>query len=68
MLMMLQDIKKLKFLDKFDTLWLGPFVILKKFPTILSNCKIGMVLTSQPILMGVVARNTRRDVCMVGIF
>jgi hypothetical protein len=27
MLVMLQDIKKLKFLNKFDALWLEPFII-----------------------------------------
>jgi len=31
MLVMLQDARKLEFLGKFDTLWLGPFVMKEVF-------------------------------------
>jgi hypothetical protein len=34
MLVMLQDINKLKFLNKFNALWLDPFVIKEFFPNI----------------------------------
>jgi hypothetical protein len=68
MLVVLQNARKLEVPGKFDTLWLGPFIIKKKFHN--NFIQFQNLDGSDPkvALMGVVARNIGCDVCKIEAF